>query len=138
MFRYRCPQCAQLLQALEMRAGKTTVCSKCSRPLTIPADRGEWLDEHGEPLQASAPASGVSLGPSSSSNILSADMLRRTTQLPSFNPLEELEVHAPIVLGDDDPDAVNLTPAALVPPPPPPLPLSPPPPRKVYEASRRP
>src|SRR3954447_10350946 len=50
MFRYRCPHCSQVLQALEIRAGKTTVCSKCSRPLTIPADRSEWLNERGEPL----------------------------------------------------------------------------------------
>ena len=136
MFRYRCPQCGQLLQALEMRAGKTTVCSKCSRPLTIPADRAEWLDEHGEPLQGSAPASGVSLSPSS--GVLTADLLRKTAHLPAFNPLDELDIHAPIVLGDDDPDAVNLTPPALVPPPPPPQPLAPPPPRKVYEATPTP
>lgn len=50
MFRYRCPHCRQLLQALEIRAGKTTVCSKCSQPLTIPADKAEWLNERGEPL----------------------------------------------------------------------------------------
>ena len=46
MFRYRCPHCSQLLQALEMRAGKTTVCSKCSQPLTIP----------GNPVLAAAPS----------------------------------------------------------------------------------
>ena len=131
MFRYRCPQCGQLLQALEMRAGKTTVCSQCSRPLTIPADRAQWLDEHGDPLPAVDPASGVALSNMPSSNIFSADTLRRNAQLPSFNPLDELDIHAPIVLGDDDPDAVNLTPATLVPPPPPPQPLAP---RKVYEA----
>ena len=39
---YRCPQCAQLLQALEMRAGKTTVCSKCSRPLTTSVSFVNW------------------------------------------------------------------------------------------------
>jgi len=53
MFRYRCPQCSVVLQAPEIRAGKTTVCSKCSRPLTIPADPHLWLNEKGEPLLAS-------------------------------------------------------------------------------------
>src|SRR5262249_55012772 len=53
MFRYRCPHCGQILQALEMRAGKHTVCSKCSRPLTIPADESQWLNERGEALLAS-------------------------------------------------------------------------------------
>ncbi|HUR52903.1 MAG TPA: hypothetical protein VMZ71_02145 [Gemmataceae bacterium] len=135
MFRYRCPQCDQLLQALEMRAGKTTVCSKCSRPLTIPADRADWLDEHGEPLQTQDPASAIISG--GSSNVLSADAVRRTTHLPSFNPLDEFDVHAPIVLGDDD-GVVNLTPPGVVPPPPPPQPLAPPPARKVYEATPTP
>jgi len=53
MFRYRCPHCTKLLQAPELRAGKTTVCSKCSQPLTIPGDKTEWLNERGEPLLAS-------------------------------------------------------------------------------------
>ena len=48
MFRYRCPHCRQVLQALEIRAGKTTICSKCSKPLTIPADPSEWLTDRGE------------------------------------------------------------------------------------------
>jgi hypothetical protein len=52
MFRYRCPHCRQILQALEIRAGKTTICSKCSKPLTIPSDRSQWLNERGEPLAA--------------------------------------------------------------------------------------
>src|SRR5262249_50761429 len=62
MFRYRCPHCSQLLQALEIRAGKTTVCSKCSRPLTIPADKAQWLNERGEALLA-APTVVVPGGP---------------------------------------------------------------------------
>lgn len=53
MFRYRCPHCTKLLQAPELRAGKTTVCSKCSQPLTIPSDKSEWLNERGEPLLTS-------------------------------------------------------------------------------------
>ena len=53
MFRYRCPHCRQLLQALEIRAGKVTVCSKCSKSLTIPKERTEWLNERGDPLLAS-------------------------------------------------------------------------------------
>lgn len=53
MFRYRCPHCTKLLSAPEIRAGKTTVCSKCSQPLTIPGDKTEWLNERGEPLLAS-------------------------------------------------------------------------------------
>ena len=80
MFRYRCPQCSQLLQALEMRAGKTTVCSKCSRPLTIPADRAEWLDEQGRLLTTTAPASGVIPVNGPSSDVLSADTIRRPAQ----------------------------------------------------------
>src|SRR5262245_20725044 len=52
MFRYRCPHCSQLLQSVEMRAGKLTVCSRCSQPLTIPADKAHWLNERGEPLMA--------------------------------------------------------------------------------------
>ena len=53
MFRYRCPQCSVVLQAPEIRAGKTTVCSKCSQAVTIPADQRHWLNEKGEPLLAS-------------------------------------------------------------------------------------
>src|SRR4051812_37117622 len=53
MFRYRCPHCTQLLQAPDIRAGKTTVCSKCSQPLTIPGDKTRWLNEKGEPLLTS-------------------------------------------------------------------------------------
>ena len=67
MFRYRCPQCSVVLQALEIRAGKTTVCSKCSQPVTIPADRRHWLNEKGEPLVASPtmviPSAGSGLTP---------------------------------------------------------------------------
>jgi len=67
MFRYRCPQCSVVLQALEIRAGKTTVCSKCSQPVTIPADRRHWLNENGEPLVASPtmviPSAGSGLTP---------------------------------------------------------------------------
>ena len=62
MFRYRCPHCRQVLQALEIRAGKTTICSKCSRPLTIPANRAEWLNERGEPL-AGSPTVSLAAGP---------------------------------------------------------------------------
>ncbi len=53
MFRYRCPQCSVVLQAPEIRAGKTTVCSKCSQAVIIPADQRHWLNEKGEPLLAS-------------------------------------------------------------------------------------
>ncbi len=53
MFWYRCPSCSIVLQAPEIRAGKTTVCSKCLQPLTIPADHRLWLNEKGEPLLAS-------------------------------------------------------------------------------------
>lgn len=61
MFRYRCPHCRQILQALEIRAGKNTICSKCSRPLTIPSDRTHWLNERGEPL-AAAPTLNLAAG----------------------------------------------------------------------------
>src|SRR5207237_118581 len=49
MFRYRCPNCRQVLQALEIRAGKTTICSKCSQSIAIPADRTLWIDEAAAP-----------------------------------------------------------------------------------------
>src|SRR6185437_14867921 len=55
MFRYRCPRCSVVLQALEMRAGKNTVCSKCSRPIVIPADKAQWVNEKGDPLLTSPP-----------------------------------------------------------------------------------
>lgn len=57
MFRYRCPQCRQILQAPEMRAGKATVCPKCSKKITIPADSALWLNEAGEPIKTAAKAS---------------------------------------------------------------------------------
>jgi hypothetical protein len=50
MFRYRCPKCAQLLLAHELRAGKTSVCASCLHSHSIPADPSEWLTETGEPL----------------------------------------------------------------------------------------
>ncbi|HEY2909988.1 MAG TPA: HEAT repeat domain-containing protein [Gemmataceae bacterium] len=53
MFRYRCPRCSVVLQALEIRAGKNTVCSKCSRPIIIPADKAQWVNEKGDPLLTS-------------------------------------------------------------------------------------
>src|SRR6185437_15007239 len=53
MFRYRCPRCSVVLQALEIRAGKNTVCSKCSRPIVIPADKAQWVNEKGDPLLTS-------------------------------------------------------------------------------------
>src|SRR5215207_2078140 len=50
MLRYRCPHCSQLLQAHELRAGKKSVCNSCLASHVIPADRGAWLNEVGEPL----------------------------------------------------------------------------------------
>jgi hypothetical protein len=50
MLRYRCPQCSQLLQAHELRAGKKSVCNSCLTSHIIPADRAMWLNEAGEPL----------------------------------------------------------------------------------------
>jgi hypothetical protein len=55
MFRYRCPHCSAIHQAPDLRAGRKTVCSKCSQPLTIPADQSQWLDAKGEPLFHSPP-----------------------------------------------------------------------------------
>ena len=46
MFRYRCPQCRQVLQAPEIRAGKASVCPKCSSKITIPADSAQWITEN--------------------------------------------------------------------------------------------
>ncbi len=50
MLRYRCPQCTQLLQAHELRAGKKSVCVACLSTHIIPIDRSAWLTETGEPL----------------------------------------------------------------------------------------
>jgi hypothetical protein len=50
MLRYRCPQCTQLLQAHELRAGKKGVCVACLNTHPIPIDRSLWLTERGEPL----------------------------------------------------------------------------------------
>src|SRR5437764_15053206 len=84
MFRYRCPHCRQILQALEIRAGKTTICSKCSKALTIPADRAEWLDETGNPLPAVAPA-------------------KAETAVRDPDPFLLLDSHEPILVGDPAP-----------------------------------
>ncbi|HEV3436168.1 MAG TPA: hypothetical protein VG122_02345 [Gemmata sp.] len=50
MLRYRCPQCTQLLQAHELRAGKKSVCVACLSTHIVPIDRSAWLTETGEPL----------------------------------------------------------------------------------------
>lgn len=52
MPRYRCPQCSQVLNAHDLRAGKKSVCTACLASHVIPADRAEWLDEAGRPLAA--------------------------------------------------------------------------------------
>jgi hypothetical protein len=56
MLRYRCPQCSQLLQAHELRAGKKSVCVACLTTHIIPIDRSAWLSPNGEPLYPRAPA----------------------------------------------------------------------------------
>ena len=55
MLRYRCPQCAQLLQAHELRAGKKSVCVACLTTHIIPIDRSAWLTASGEPLFSRLP-----------------------------------------------------------------------------------
>ena len=50
MLRYVCPNCSQLLQAHELRAGKKSVCNVCLTSHIIPPDRAKWLTEAGEPL----------------------------------------------------------------------------------------
>lgn len=52
MFRYRCPKCRQTLQAPEIRAGKATVCPKCSSKITIPSDPAQWLTDAPQPAAA--------------------------------------------------------------------------------------
>jgi hypothetical protein len=52
MLRYHCPQCNQLLQAHELRAGKKSVCISCLSTHIIPVDRSAWLSAGGEPLLA--------------------------------------------------------------------------------------
>lgn len=54
MFRYRCPKCRQTLQAPEIRAGKATVCPKCSSKITIPADPAQWLTDAPQPATTEA------------------------------------------------------------------------------------
>jgi hypothetical protein len=115
MFRFRCPQCTVVLQALEIRAGKTTVCSKCSRPVTIPADRRQWLNEHGEPLIA-APTMVI---PSAGSGLTPAPMPRMETVAEADN-----DVLGAIAHGEIAPPNMS---EVETPPPSEPLPVPPPP-----------
>src|SRR5262245_32376112 len=55
MLRYRCRNCSQVLQAHELRAGKTSVCTRCLAAHTIPADRSEWLNDADEQLTSLYP-----------------------------------------------------------------------------------
>ncbi len=156
MFRYRCPHCTKLLSAPEVRAGKTTVCSKCSQPLTIPRDKTEWLNERGEPLLASptvvirtpAPVGDAvppTLTPSAEADndvlgaLVAGDLLTPVSAPPSDN--FDLDVAAPpgmssalnALLGHSDPDFAEAPPAPAsvvmpAPPPEPPPPEPPPPP----------
>ncbi len=147
MFRYRCPHCTKLLQAPELRAGKTTVCSKCSQPLTIPADKTEWLNERGEPLLASPtvviriPPPGIELPPptpkaEADNDVLGAlatGELTPTAPSPDF----DLDVASPpgmssalnALLGKPDTD-LPAAPESIVQPMPPvePVPVELPPP----------
>lgn len=152
MFRYRCPHCTKLLQAPEVRAGKTTVCSKCSQPLTIPGDKAEWLNERGEPLLASPtvvirtppPAAAEPAPPppalkAEADNDVLGALVAGELIPPSTNPPTnnfDLDVRSPAgmssalnaLLGNSDP-AVPLTPPPAVRPalPPEPEPIPSPP-----------
>jgi hypothetical protein len=107
MFRYRCPQCSVVLQALEIRAGKTTVCSKCSQPVTIPADRRHWLNENGEPLIA-APTMVI---PSSGSGLTPAP-----TPRPQPQPDADNDVLGAIAHGDIAPPSQDMSEVETPPP----------------------
>src|SRR5262249_62058884 len=58
----RPPHCGSFLRALETRAAKTPAGSNAPPPLTIPADKAQWLNERGEALLA-APTVVVPGGP---------------------------------------------------------------------------
>jgi len=161
MFRYRCPHCTKLLSAPELRAGKTTVCSKCSQPLTIPGDKAEWLNERGEPLLASPtvvirtpPPLGDPHPPTlvpraeADNDVLGAlvagDLLTPVSGPPSDN--FDLDVAVPpgmssalnALLGHSDPAITEPPPApvsVVMPAPPPPPPPEPPPPVVVAAVS---
>lgn len=117
MFRYRCPKCSVVLQSPELRAGKTTVCSNCSQPLTIPADRRMWLNEKGEPLIASptmviASASGTT--PPPLLRVPAAEIERHSDSAAEFEFPAEADndvlgaiAHGEIVL-PDGPQAMDL------------------------------
>jgi hypothetical protein len=137
MFRYRCPHCTKLLQAPEVRAGKATVCPKCSQALTIPADKADWLNERGEPLLASptvvirTPAPGLVVDPppppaprpDADADVLGAlvagDISPATGRLPNDFDLDvrsppgmSSEINA--LLGKSDPDFGAPLPRAAV------------------------
>jgi HEAT repeat protein len=138
MFRYRCPHCGQLLLSLEIRAGKTTVCSKCSRPLTIPADRSEWLNERGESLHGSAtvviPAGPPEVVEEPDNDVLGAifvgsegarEVVRHTDLHLEFLTPAGLP---PAVAASPNPPPESAPPTDAGNPPPPPEPEPPPPP----------
>jgi hypothetical protein len=113
MFRYRCPQCSVVLMALEIRAGKATVCMKCSRPVTIPADRRFWLNEKGEPLVAS-PTMVIPSG----SGITPAPPPPRSETPPQPEPTFETDSDVLGAIAHGDAAAVKEISSAETPPPP--------------------
>lgn len=163
MFRYRCPHCTKLLSAPEIRAGKTTVCSKCSQPLTIPGDKTEWLNERGEPLLASptvvirtpAPVGDPAPPPPTPRGEADNDVLGALVAGDLLTPVSapqtdnfDLDVAAPpgmssalnALLGTPDPAFAEPppAPASVVMPAPPPEPTPPEPPPPVVVAAAAP
>ncbi|MFO0797578.1 MAG: hypothetical protein U0804_08865 [Gemmataceae bacterium] len=163
MFRYRCPHCTKLLSAPEVRAGKTTVCSKCSQPLTIPGDKAEWLNDRGEPLLASptvvirtpppaAEPSPPPLVPAAEADndvfgaLVAGDLLAPVEQ--PHSGIFDLDVAGPpgmssalnTLLGQSDPELPLPAPASVVVPAPPPesTPPEPPPPVVVSTVPQQP
>lgn len=141
MFRYRCPHCSQILQSVEIRAGKLTVCSRCSQPLTIPSDRAHWLNERGEPLLGSptvlipgvppevVAAARGGAGGDAETDVLGAIFVgaKNAREMPSQKELER-EFLTPPPQPSPSVAAEGLAPEPPLPPPPLPPPDSPIPP----------
>lgn len=97
MFRYRCPECQQILQASELRAGQSTICPKCFNKITIPADRSHWLGDESPPASdprlataSSASARSASPAPGADSRaaeaVVTSSASREASEMPAAPP----------------------------------------------------
>ena len=121
MFRFRCPHCGRTLQALEIRAGKMTVCSACSRPLTIPADKSHWLTDLGEPAAAPQPVVAPVAAPAADdTELMPAEPILVGTSADLHLPTVPDSPAPPFVERREPPRVERRVPPDPVEPPPPP------------------